>query len=152
MMRLREGASLREVRRLAVVPFAGDWMAGGQYSGLLAKGLRELEFDVVWETQMESVLRQLSMRKGEPVGPQSAAALRRMTRADAVVFGYVDCGRGKQPGRVSVLFLDGTADPVARLTGPAGACEDKASMASSVRGFVDAIGRASKRTRRSEER
>lgn len=99
-------ADLAAYRRLAVMPYGDRAGEGRGYAAAAAKALDAEGFDVAPLESVEAVLRELGVRRGEPVGAPTLEELRRRTKAQAVVFGTLACSRDPKTSRVSVLFLD----------------------------------------------
>lgn len=100
------GVDLAAYRRLAVMPFADRAGEGRAYAHAAGHALYEMGFDVAPYEAVESVLQDLDVRRGEPVGVPTLHELRRRTKASAVVYGTLDCVRDPKKRRVAVLFLD----------------------------------------------
>lgn len=115
--RVMGGADLAAYRRLAVLPFADRAGEARAYAPAVAKALYAAGFDVVPPESVESLLRELDIPRGEPVGAPTLGELRRRTQASAVVYGTLACPRDPQARRVTVLFLDAArGDAVFELT------------------------------------
>lgn len=139
--RVLGGADLAAYRRLAVMPFADRAGEGRAYAPAAAKALYAAGFDVAPLEAVESLLHDLDVRPGEPVGAPTLQELRRRTQAQAVVYGTLVCARDPKNRRVTVLFLDAArGDAVFEMTyapercgTAAGAEEAAARLAARVR-------------------
>lgn len=101
----RPDTPLGRAKRLAVVPFTDSLGLGRSYAHAVSKQLWTLDFDVVSTDQLDQAFRHLGMKEGEPLGLHDLIALRKITRADAVVYGAMLCpDRGQK--RVSILMLE----------------------------------------------
>ncbi|MFA6030964.1 MAG: hypothetical protein WC969_14000 [Elusimicrobiota bacterium] len=100
---------LRSMARVAVTPFSDREGLGRLYADETLRGLWALGFDPVSRESLDASLRRLGFTEGETMGPQDLASLREATRAEAVLFASVDCGRRGAGGRVS-FSLQSTAD------------------------------------------
>ncbi|TBR21760.1 hypothetical protein EPO15_09485 [bacterium] len=104
--RVLAGADLAAYRRLAVLPYGDRAGEGRAYAPAAAKALYAMGYDVAPLEAVESLLRDLDVRRGEPVGLPTLHELRRRTQAQAVVLGTVACARDPKARRVTVLFVD----------------------------------------------
>lgn len=104
-----QGGMLRPMARVAVTPFSDREGLGRLYADETLRGLWGLGFDPVSRESLDASLRRLGFAEGETMSPQDLASLREATRADAVLFASVDCGRRGTGGRAS-LTVQSTAD------------------------------------------
>lgn len=102
--RVHGGADLAAYRRLAVLPFGDRAGEGRAYAPAAAKALYAMGYDVAPPEAVESLLRGMGVRPGEPVGAPTLQELRARTRAAAAVYGTVDCVRGAP--RVTMVLVD----------------------------------------------
>lgn len=100
------GADLAAYRRLAVLPYSDRAGEGRDYAPAAAKTLFAMGFDVAPPESVAAILRDLDVRRGEPIAVPTLQELKRRTRAQAVVMGTLDCPRDPKGRRVKVLFLD----------------------------------------------
>ena len=100
------GVDLAAYRRLAVMPFSDRAGEARDYAPAAAKALYAVGFDVAPPESVAAILRDLDVRRGEPIAAPTLQELRRRTRAAAVVMGSLDCPRDPKGRRVKVLFLD----------------------------------------------
>ena len=100
MARVAAGVDLGAYRRLGVLPFGA-----GSYAPALYKELFGLGFDMVPTESLEATMKELDVLPGEPLGPATLLDLRQRTKADALVFGALECPRLRGEKKVSVLIL-----------------------------------------------
>jgi hypothetical protein len=106
MARAAAGVDLASYRRLGVLPFSDSGGAGRLYGPALAKELFALGFDMVPTEAIEATMKELDVPPGEPFGPATLSDLRQRTKADALVFGALECPRLHGEKRVSVIIME----------------------------------------------
>jgi len=104
---------LRAYKRFAILPFNDARGMGEEYAAEVGRGLWKQDFDVIAGPSLAGALDQMGVTPGETMGQHDLLELRRLTHADAAVFGAVSCPRGKGRNRASMVIMDtATGEPV----------------------------------------
>ncbi|PCI36608.1 MAG: hypothetical protein COB53_09020 [Elusimicrobia bacterium] len=111
-VRLTEGVRLSSYRRIVVMPFADRSGKGSAISDEIAKRLFNLRFSVVYGSQLEATLSQLGVRQGDSIGAQTMRELRRMTQAEVLLIGSVDCEMRSRSPRANAILMDASNNRV----------------------------------------